>query len=92
MTLPHTTCDLLSEAQLCELDSQIQQSRSSVVPNTVLQWRRKAPSMIPTEWERTSYVAKFDMVNWKQDIVESRVLLKGLTKREENGGIRSMCV
>ena len=77
---------------LCELDSQIQQSRSSVVPNTVLQWRRKAPSMIPTEWKRTSDVAKFDMVHWKQDIVESRVLLKGLTKKEENSGIRSMFV
>ena len=48
--------------------------------------------MIPTEWKRTSDVAKFDMVNWKQDIVESRVLLEGLTKKEENGGIRSMFV
>ena len=37
-------------------------------------------------------MAKFDMVNWKQDIVESRVLLKGLTKKEKNSGIRSMFV
>ena len=37
-------------------------------------------------------MAKFDLVKWKQDIVKSRVLLKGLTKKEENGGIRSMFV
>ena len=48
--------------------------------------------MIPTEWERTFDMAKFDMVNWKQDIVGSRVLLKGLTRKEESGGIRSMFV
>ena len=48
--------------------------------------------MIPTEWKRTFDTAKFDMVNWKQHIVESRALLKGLTKKGENGGIRSMFV